>query len=862
MKSTKYPIFSSGFALGIMTIVATFNPLLPSIAQTNPLIIALETAESNSSTPLKEGREFYQQGQYNQAIARWQDALQSYQSSKDTINQILSLNYLSLAYQALGQWEEAKTTITQSLTLIDSLPPGNPRQNLIHGQLFNTQASLQLSLGEPEQALETWKKSEQYYQQGRDQIGVLGTKINQSQALQNLGLYRRSLEQLTQVKQQLQTQPDSILKARGFQSLGVALQAVGNLEEAETVLQESLIISQTLDSRDDQGTTLLNLGNIYQALEQPEKALRFYEQASTTALNPGLRIEAQLNQLRLLIRENKTENALVLLPSLQGQMSLLPPSRRTVYAYVHLGESLLKLSATGAVSPQQVLEPLKIAVQQAEKLQDDRAASSALGTLGKLYEQQQQWETAQPLTEQALQLAQDIKSDDIAYQWQWQLSRLLKVQGNQKGAIAANKAAVQTLQTIRNDLVAIDAGVQFSFRESVEPVYRDLASLLLTPNQPGEPIPQNNLIEARQVIESLQLAELENFFREACLDAQPKQIDQIDPTAAVIYPIILEDRLGVILSTPGQPLTYTETPLPKTQVEQTLQELLQALNPAFSDQIRLQLSQQVYDWLIRPLEPQLAKQKTQTLVFVLDGLLRNLPMSTLHDGQQYLIEKYQVALTPGLQLVDPRKLTPELLQAVLAGVSEANLGFPALPGVNLEIQEIGQEIPTQQLLNQEFTRGQFQNSLTISPLAVVHLATHGQFSSDPDRTFVLAWQDTIRVRDFQKILRTREQATDNPIELLVLSACQTASGDKQAALGLAGMAVRSGARSTIATLWSVKDDSTARLMTEFYRNLNQATVVQEKKAEALRQAQLSLLHSPEFSHPFYWSAFVLVGNWL
>ncbi|MDJ0507745.1 MAG: CHAT domain-containing protein [Crocosphaera sp.] len=855
------PLVSS-LTLGLVTFVMSLNPWLPSRAQQKPLMIALETVQTQNTGSLQQGQEFYQQGQYSQAIAYWQEALQSAQKAENTLTQIVTLNYLSLAHQALGQWEEAQSTITESLRLINTLSPNTPRLTLIHGQSLNTQGSLYLNLGEPQTAIETWKKAETYYQQGQDQIGVLGTRINRAQALQNLGLYRRSLEQLTQIKQQLDEQADSILKLRGLQGLGLALQAVGNLEQAQTILEEALTLARTLNSADDQGAALLNLGNVSQAAKQTTQALNFYQQAGQTALNPGLQIEAQLNQFRLLINQDQEQTALTLLPSLQRKMANLPPSRRTVYAYVNLGESLLKLLATQKVSPQTVFEPLSQAVEQAKDLNDARATSYALGTLGKLYEQQQEWQTAQPLTEQALQLAQDIKGNDMAYQWQWQLSRLLKVQGNRQGAIATNKAAVQTLQTIRNDLVAIDAGVQFSFRNSVEPVYRNLVSLLLTPETPGQAIPQTNLIQAREVIESLQLAELENFFREACLDAQPKQIDEIDAKAAVIYPIILSDRLGVIVSVAGQPLTYHEIPQSQTAVENTLEELLQALNPAFSNQIRLTLSQQMYDWLIRPIEPQLAQAEIQTLVFVLDGVFRNLPMAALHDGQQYLIENYQVALAPGLQLVDPRNLAPELLQAVVAGVSEANQGFSALPGVEIEVQEIGQEIPTEQLLNQQFTRRQFQDALTLSPLAVVHLATHGQFSSNPDETFVLAWEDTIRVRDFQRILRTREQNTDNPVELLVLSACQTASGDKQAALGLAGMAVRSGARSTIATLWSVKDQSTAQLMTELYRNLNQPTVASQNKAEALRQAQLSLLHSPEFSHPFYWSAFILVGNWL
>jgi CHAT domain-containing protein len=402
--------------------------------------------------------------------------------------------------------------------------------------------------------------------------------------------------------------------------------------------------------------------------------------------------------------------------------------------------------------------------------------------------------------------------------------------------------------------------VQFSFQESVEPLYRDLAGLLLTPEAETQTISQKNLEQARNVIESLQLAELENFFREACLASEPKQIDQIDKTAAVIYSIILKDRLAVIVSLPEQPLSYYETRLPQQQIEQTLEELLQSLNPVFSNQIRLQLSEKVYGWMVQPLETKLKEHDIQTLVFVLDGMLRNLPMSALYDGQQYLIEKYKVALTPGLQLTDPKTIASQDIRAILAGVSEENQGFKALPGVEIELSEIAQEIDSRELLNQNFTAIRFRQQIAETPAPIIHLATHGQFSSNPEETFVLAWQDTITVTDFQLLLRAREEQGPIPVELLVLSACQTAQGDKKAALGLAGMAVRSGARSTIATLWAVKDESTAQLMTEFYRQLSQSPS-SISKAEALRQAQLDLVKSPDFDHPFYWAPFVLVGNW-
>jgi CHAT domain-containing protein len=142
---------------------------------------------------------------------------------------------------------------------------------------------------------------------------------------------------------------------------------------------------------------------------------------------------------------------------------------------------------------------------------------------------------------------------------------------------------------------------------------------------------------------------------------------------------------------------------------------------------------------------------------------------------------------------------------------------------------------------------------------VVHLATHGSFGSTPEDTFILTWDEKINAKELEMLLESRETQNSVPIELLVLSACQTASGDHKAVLGLAGIAVRSGARSTLASLWRVQDRSTAQLMVAFYQALSQPGV---SKAEALRQAQLQLLSDPQYAHPFFWSAFILIGNWL
>jgi CHAT domain-containing protein len=355
------------------------------------------------------------------------------------------------------------------------------------------------------------------------------------------------------------------------------------------------------------------------------------------------------------------------------------------------------------------------------------------------------------------------------------------------------------------------------------------------------------------------LAELDNFFGADCVAATPVQIDRIDQKAAVIYPIILPNRLEVILSLPQQPLRHYATTLPQGQVESRVFQLLESLTQHNSQDF-LPLCQEIYNWLIKPAEVDLAQSQVKTLVFVLDGPLRNIPMAALHDGKQYLVEKYAIALTPGLELLSPQPLARKELRVLTAGLSQARQNFPAIPNVEIELQEIKSQIPGQVLLNQDFTKNNIQNAINTLSYPVVHLATHGKFSSKAEGTFILTWDTRININDLRDLLQTTQLQRSNPIELLVLSACQTAKGDDRAALGIAGVAVRAGARSTLATLWAVNDQATATLMVRFYQELANNTVT---KAEALRRAQQAILQDPKYQHhPYYWSPYVMVGNWL
>ncbi|PLZ99071.1 hypothetical protein CI592_19695, partial [Fischerella thermalis CCMEE 5328] len=616
-----------------------------------------------------------------------------------------------------------------------------------------------------------------------------------------------------------------------------------------------------------------------EASQAYQQAVQYYEQAATLSKSPVGQIQAKLNQLSVLLEMHDWSQARLLSADIQPRLSQIPVSQTAIFTRINLAQSLVCFKqATNADIPEwrEIAQDFATAIKQARSIGDQRSEAYALGALGALYLETKDLDNAQKLTEEAFKIAQTMQLGDIAYLWQWQLGYILRIKGDIPGAIAFYNQAYDTLQSLRNDLVALNPDIQFSFRDNVEPVYRQYVDLLLLPENRASGIVNNKqpktnqkkLQQARKVIEALQFTELENFFREACLQPVPKQIDEVvdktDTTAAVIYPIILKDRLEIILKLPTESELYHYTTNQQAnEIEKNLDKLQQLLTQPDRINDVKKLSGTVYNWLIQPLENKLANTNVKTLVFVLDGSLRNIPMAVLYDqqDQKFLIQKYAIALAPGLQLIDPKPLQKRTFNALIAGVSKEreieNRTFSPLTYVEDELRTIQSAIPkTEELLNQNFTRKNVQNQMQAAPYTVVHIATHGEFSSNAEKTFILTWNQLLKVKDFDKILRLGNSSKSRAIELLVLSACQTALGDKRATLGLAGIAVRAGARSTLATLWSVDDESTAVLMSKFYDELENPTLT---KADALRRAQISLLESDEI--PYLWAPYVLVGNW-
>lgn len=869
----KISIFSLIFAIALLLQPFIANSI--SLPQESILINkkTLNNYSDNRSTAFERGKDLYKIGKFREAIQAWNQAIEIYQESNDLLALATTLSNLSLAYQALGQWQLAETTVNKSLNVAQSISPQTIASQKQIARALDAKGSLALSKGNPENALDFWRESASLHTKLGDVQNQIRNTLNQEQALKIRGFYRRSQQTLEEILPILQAQPDSLLKAIALSHYGEILSLTSDINLARQRLEESFQILQSLpdstnpENNEQKSIVLLNLGNLERADDNLSLAIDLYNQSIEVGQQPITKLQGKLNLLSLAIESEKLDSALEIRSQIAPKIANLSVSDAGIRARINYAESILQLTQLLPKSEHLALQTdaakvLAEAVKQSQSIGSQSLLAYSLGSLGSVYEQSQQVNEAIELTERSLAIAQSINAPDIAYRWQWQLGRLLKQKGDRKSAIASYTEAIQNLRQLRSDLAFINSDVQFSFRERVEPVYRQLVSLLLQPdetNQESDEDKQKNLLKAQAGIESLQLAELVNFFRSDCLNAVQVDINQLDRTAAVIYPILLEDRLEVIISLPQQPLRHYASKILPQEIDNIVAEMRSDLRDT-SSQDYLEYSRKLYNLLIRPSERELENAQVKTIVFVLDGSLRNIPMSILNDGKHFLVEKYSLALTPGLQLIDPKPIARQKIAALTGGLTEASQGFSALPSVNKELQEVQNQIPSSKvLLNANFTKNNLEKALEDSSTPIIHLATHGNFSSQAENTFLLTYDGKLNIESLTKLLLAKNRLDTQPVELLILSACQTAVGDKRAALGMAGMAVRAGARSTIASLWSVDDEATAQFMIALYKSLSTAKVT---KSESLRTAQLNLLNSQQYSHPYFWAPFVLLGNWL
>ncbi len=715
-------------------------------------------------------------------------------------------------------------------------------------------------------ALGAWREAVALAAAGEDVRLHAQSLVGEGETYVALGRYPEAIDRLERALARASASGDAALVAATQGSLGNAHLLGGEGDEAARLLTDSIDGARALGRRDIAATAGGNLGTLLATRGEFGPATDLFRRALEDAVaggEPALAARVRLNLARSLFEQGQSASALAELRKLESALGALAPSHQKSYGLISMGRLHVEHQPMGPeASRMAAYQAFKEAQTVAESTGDNRALSYALGYQGQLYEHSARYPEALQLSRRALYLAQSANVPELVYRWQWQVGRLLRAEGNPEAAIAAYRRAVYDLQSIRGDLLAGYGTSRSSFRELVGPIFLELADLLLehsaTLSDPGAV--QDTLRQVRETVEVLKGAELADYFQDDCVAALKSRtagIDQLAARTAALYPIIFPDRLDVLVSLPDGIKLFTSR---VTQVELTgeIHAFRKTLEQRITHRYRRH-AKRVHDWLMGPLEAELERQQIDTLVFVPDGPFRTVPLAALHDGDDFLIRKYAVATTPGLTLTDPKPIARQDVQMLLAGLTESVQGFPPLPNVASELSTIQGIYDSKEVLKDaQFKLSAVESELTGTPFSIVHIASHGQFTKEASNSFLLTYDGQLNMdalESYMSITGVRKQ----PVELLTLSACQTAAGDDRAALGLAGVAIKAGARSALATLWFINDQSSSLLVSEFYRGLRDPSL---SKAKALQQAQLKLLGDRFYRHPSYWSPFLMIGNWL
>jgi CHAT domain-containing protein len=841
-------------------------------------VVIAQTVDSS----IQQGLKRYQSGDLQGAIAVWNTALSNHPSAED---RIVLLKYLARVYSQVGQVNDAIASFDQLIAYYQKI---GDRTQL--GRMLTEQAQAYSNLGQQRKAIVLLCGDQTEPNCGKE--SALAIALQQS---------------------------DQLGEAAGLGSLGNVYRLQGDYETSLRSLRKSLAIAEKIENsayivgaKNGLGSTYANLAKrdyryaefasesgdrtamdkfTQQAIEYDRNAIQFFEAnviAARQQNNPTDESHALLNLAtsyqRSFIGSQTIERTLKQAFDVHNR---LPDSRDKAYGLIRLANLRQqtirsKLDPNVQCLPQIPAETgtlLNQAIAVSQRIRDQQAESFALGRLGHLYECEQDFTQALKLTQQAQLAAQNQGS---RYLWDWQTGRILQAQGRTIEAIAAYETSVKVLKEIRGELAIASRDFQFDFRDVVEPVYRELTELQLQSTTSNKSLEKQteNPESALETIDSLRLAEIQNYLGEDCTIAiLAKPIAQLNDKTAIFSTIILKNRIAVILTLPkSQPKVYW-IPAQSQTVTATVNDLRFKLEQR-SDLANTyqEPSQQIYDWLIRPFAQDLQAAQIETLVFIQDGILRSIPMTALSDGKQFLVEQYAIASTLSLTLIEPTQLEQRSLKVLGFGLTKAStvpvsIFLAPLSYVKTELDRITKTLPgSKEFIDEAFTIDRLKQELTQNTFPIVHLATHGKFGIDSRDTFLVTGKQTsaaeasksepqnynekLTMNQLYQILQTVEK----PLELLTLTACETAVGSDRDALGIAGISLQAGAKSAIASLWQVDDQATAELIAQFYQNLGQGM----GRAKALQVAQKSWLqnHSGARHHPGYWAALTLVGDWL
>lgn len=879
--------------------------------------VSVSAQNPQTNLLVERGIKDYNNRNFQSAIKHWQEALVKYnQLNKNNPAATAVINEnLGRAYQKLGENQAAITSLTAAINdyqAVKDIPQvGRMRTELaqVYSNLGQPQKAIALLCGKqankfrdsrnqkieiveciPESAVEI--ANEYNDKQGKvAALGVLGEVYrligNYDRAIAYLQAAQVDAKDNFLVLNSLGNAYINRAQLRGLQANSAA--KIGLDDKEIQFKQKSRIDFQRASNYFQNSIKLARERN--QSLAQMRGLLNLIRLGSHT-------VENNLKAVDDAAFNNAVKDALALLEN-------LPDSDTKVYGAIDLAylqrNSQINSSFTYCpnqlVLPEQSLSLLQKSVLTSNKLKDSRLQSYANGALGHYWECNQQNQKALTYTQSAILAADNkLNAKESLYLWEWQAGRILDKQNNKKSAIESYQRAFETLEDIRLDILTAKRDIQFDFRDVVRPLYRTLAQSRLELIKTGA-IPQKQrdkeLSKVVKIIDALKLAELQNYFGNDCVlsGLNPKQVDELledkqnkaaFENTVFLSSIILDGKTGILLQSANQTTKFRwikdsqQRIVSSEKLEITIAEFREGLVGGLEDpNYDTKTAAQLYDWIIRPFAEDIKSEQVKTLVFIQDGFLRSVPMSALYDNQQqkYLVETYAIATTPSLRLTvtQPNR---NRQKALILGLTEQSTIdgkiFPELFAVENEIDVVKQQFPNHtDLIDKNFIPQNFQQRLQQNTYPIIHIASHAQFGVIPEDTFIVTGKDKkLTIAQLENSLQNLRNPSDS-VELLALTACQTALGDDRATLGLAGVALQVGVKSAVASLWNVQDASTSRLVEEFYKNYRQPGT---SIAQALQKAQIKMINAKNlpsserinitYDHPVHWSSMIVIGNWL
>ncbi|MBN3897744.1 MAG: CHAT domain-containing protein [Nostoc sp. NOS(2021)] len=870
----------------------------------------------NPSVLVEQGIKDYDAGNFANAEKHWQEALNQYKNNPSDAA-VVNEN-LGRVYQQLGENKAAIASLSAAIR--DYAAVANIQQV---GRMQSELAQVYSNLGQPRKAIAllcgqlvdkskisenqgsqerecTPESAEQIATKHNDKRGKIAALGILGEAYRLIGNYDQAIKYL-HAAQQVSPEYDFLV----LNSLGNAYRSRAQLHELEAnSANQAGIFSKEKEFNNK------SAADYNQAREYFQNSIKLaHNQKQPLAEMRGLlnliQLGSQTNETKVIGDEtfnNAHEDALKLLED-------LPDSATKVYAAIDLaylqrhsqGISPFTYCQTQILSSDnEALNLLQSSVLTSNNLQDNRLQSYANGALGHFWECRRDTKKALKYTQTAIIAAdKNLSAKDSLYLWEWQAGRILDKENHKEEAIASYQRAFETLEDIRQDILTAERDVQFDFRDVVQPLYRTLARSRLDLLEVGAIANKQRAKELSQVVETidaLKLAELQNYFGNDCIlsGLNPKQVGELleDNSAAFkntgfLSSIILDGKTGILLQLPNQTTKFKwiEDPNQEGTSKIVSSDRLQKKIAEFrtglirgEEEVNYDTTTaaQLYDWIIRPFAENIKPETVKTLVFIQDGFLRSVPMAALYDRQQqkYLVETYAVATTPSLRLTTPKVRDRSTQKALILGLTQQatidGKSFDALFSVPEEVSAVESLFPNHtDLIDDNFVPETFKQKLEKTTYPIVHIASHAQFGIIPEDTFIVTGKNQkLTISQLENSLRNLNSKLDS-VELLVLTACETAVGDDRSTLGLAGVALQVGVKSAIASLWSVTDASTAELVKTFYTNYRNAGM---SIAEALQKAQIRMINAKKlppseginikYDNPVYWAPMIAIGNWL